>query len=108
MVDSDFVYIWQYTIKPDFAAEFLAAYESDGEWAALFSKDGNYIKTDLLHDAEKVDVYVTIDYWKSKEARDLFREKYSEEFEDLDKRCEAYTNSEVSIGDFIVNDSVAT
>lgn len=108
MADSDFVYIWQYTVKPDLTAEFLGAYASDGEWAALFSKDGNYIKTDLLHDTERVDVYVTIDYWKSKKARDSFREKYSEEFEELDRRCEAYTISEVLIGDFIINDTGAT
>ena len=107
MAISDFVYIWQYTIKPDLKAEFLAAYKSDGEWVALFSRDGNYIKTDLLHNTEKLDIYVTIDYWKTKEARDSFRERYSKEFEDLDRRCEAYTVSEVLIGDFVINDTGA-
>jgi len=108
MTGQSFVYIWQYTIKSGLESEFLSAYESDGDWAKLFSKDINYLKTDLLHCTEDSDVYVTIDYWTSKAARDSFREENSEAFKELDERCEAYTISEVFIGDFVINDARAT
>ena len=108
MADLSFVYIWKYAIKPDLETEFLSAYASDGEWVKLFSKDPNYIKTELLHDTEHPSVYVTIDHWTSKAARDTFREKHLDAFEDLDKRCEAITVSETLIGDFVINDARAT
>jgi hypothetical protein len=108
MSDPNFAYIWRYSIKPEMEAEFLAAYESDGDWAKLFSRDANYIKTDLLHDSEEAGVYVTIDYWTSKLARDSFRDEHPGAFNELDERCEAYTVSEVFIGDFTINDTRAT
>jgi hypothetical protein len=102
------VYIWKYSIKPELEQEFLSAYASDGEWVNLFSIDPNYIKTELLHDTEHSGVYVTIDHWTSKAARDSFRDKNADAFKELDKRCEAYTDSEVLIGDFVINHALAT
>lgn len=97
-----FVYIWKYTIALDFESEFLSAYRIDGDWSELFSRDSNYIKTDLLQDSVHKDQYMTVDYWNSKSARDSFRSKYSKEFEELDRRCEAFTKKEVFIGDYVI------
>ena len=102
MASGLFVYIWQYTIDPEFESEFLAAYGSEGDWARFFSRDTNYIKTDLLEDSNHKDQYVTIDYWTSKSARDSFRAKYSSEFDEIDTRCETYTKKEVFIGDYVI------
>jgi hypothetical protein len=108
MTHSNFVYIWQYSIDLERESEFLAAYQSDGDWAKLFSRDPNYIRTELLQDSSKQDVYMTIDYWTSKSARDSFRETHSTEFANLDERCESYTVHEVLIGDFVINEAGAT
>jgi quinol monooxygenase YgiN len=108
MADSNFAYIWRYSIKPDQRTELLSAYCSKGHWAILFSQDSDYIKTDLLQDSSDENVYLTIDYWTSKAARDAFREKFSEEFHALDQECEAYTVSEVFVGDFVIHDVGAT
>jgi heme-degrading monooxygenase HmoA len=97
-----FAYIWQYTIDPDCRQAFLAAYEPQGEWARLFSRDAAYIETVLLQDDKREDRYMTIDYWTSRSDRDAFREQYSIEFEELDSRCEAFTREEQFIGDFQV------
>ena len=105
---ANFAYIWKYSIKPEEEEGFLAAYHSKGHWATLFSRDRNYIKTELLRDSSDEYVYLTIDYWTSKAARDTFREEYSDEFDALDRQCEAYTVSEVLIGDFVIHDAGAT
>ncbi len=107
MTNSGFVYIWQYSIDLERESEFLAAYQSNGDWAKLFSKDSGYIRTELLQDTSKRNVYMTIDHWTSKSARDSFRETYSVEFTELDERCETYTVNEIFIGDFVVHEAGA-
>jgi len=108
MNSGSFVYIWQYIIDLNFKTEFLTAYRADGDWVQLFSRDANYIKTELLQNSNHKDQYVTVDYWTSKSARDLFRVKYSQEFEELDKRCEIYTKIELFIGDYVIFESNTT
>ena len=100
MTPGRFAYIWQYTIDPAHKQAFLAAYEPQGEWARLFSRDAAYIETVLLRDDKREDRYMTIDYWTSRSDRDAFRERYAIEFEELDGRCEAFTKEEQFIGDF--------
>jgi heme-degrading monooxygenase HmoA len=102
MMHPTFAYIWQYSINPERKDEFLAAYRTDGEWVKLFSKDRNYVRTELLQDSSDESVYVTIDYWTSKTARNAFRESFAEEFAALDEKCEAYAIKEIPIGDFII------
>jgi len=104
MQTEQFAYVWQYTIRADRLSDFLAAYRPDGEWTKLFSRDPNYIRTELFHDSDRSDRYMTIDYWTSRTARDAFRENYAAEFSRLDEKCEQYTLSEVFIGDFVVLD----
>lgn len=101
MMSERFAYIWRYTINPDRRSAFLAAYDPGGEWTRLFSRDPSYIGTVLLHDAENENRYVTVDFWKSRADRDSFRERYSAEFESLDSRCEAFTEDEQFLGDYV-------
>ena len=108
MTGSKFVYIWRYMIRPGRKADFLAAYHSEGDWAELFSRDSNYLKTELLQDVSDENVFITIDYWTSESARNSFRESFADEFGELDKKCEAFTVSEVLIGDFVVQGGDAT
>lgn len=108
MASDRFAYIWEYTIEPGRREKFLAAYNPEGEWAQLFSRDSSYIQTKLIQDINDEDRYVTIDYWKSKADRDSFRERYSNDFDNLDNRCEAFTQQEVFLGDFVeINDPAA-
>lgn len=101
MASARFAYIWRYTIDPTCRAAFLAAYNPKGDWAKLFSRDPCYIETLLVQDVEQEDQYVTIDFWTSKADRDLFRERYSVEFDNLDDRCEAFTKEERFLGDYV-------
>lgn len=108
MSKGNFAYIWHYTIDPNLEPEFLKAYQPNGEWAFLFSRDPNYIKTELLQSSNSKDQYMTIDYWTSESARDSFRAKYRKEFDELDQKCELYTKSEVLVGDFFAIEATST
>lgn len=101
MESERFAYIWRYTIDPARRSDFLAAYNSRGEWAKLFSRDPSYIETILAQDVEDENRYVTIDFWKSKVDRNSFRERYSIDYAGLDSRCEAFTKEEQFLGDYI-------
>ena len=54
--------------------------------------------TKLLHDTGQPDRYLTIDTWLSRSACDAFRDRYAKEFDDLDRKCEAFTVREELIG----------
>ena len=101
MTPARFAYVWQYTVRPDRLAEFLAAYSPGGDWTRLFSRDPAYLETVLFRDADDENRFVTIDYWTSRRDRDAFRQRHSVEFERLDSRCENYTEDEVFLGDFV-------
>ena len=97
-----FAYVWQYTVKPERLAEYLAAYRPDGAWAELFARDAGYLRTELFRDVDGADRYVTVDYWTSRAARDAFRERFAEEFSALDSACEDYTLEETFVGDYAI------
>ena len=101
MASERFAYVWRYTIDPAQRPAFLAAYQPDGEWTRLFSRDPSYLETSLLENVEDEDCYVTIDYWASKADRDAFRERYCDEFDSLDRKCEKFTLEEHFLGDYL-------
>jgi len=107
MASSQFAYIWQYQIRPDCRSDFLKAYSPSGDWAELFSRDPSYLGTKLLQDAEDENGYATIDYWRSRSDRDSFRERFSAEYNELDRRCEEFTVNEHFVGDYVEIDDTA-
>ena len=102
MSSEKFAYIWRYTIDPDCRPEFLAAYNPNGEWVQLFSRDPAFLGTAFLQDSDNEDVYVTVDYWRSKADRDSFRKRYAAEFDSLDRKCEEFTIEEQFFGDYVI------
>ena len=102
MASAQFAYIWRYTIAPEFRSEFLAAYNPNGEWVQLFSRDPAYLGTALFQDFDDENVYVTVDYWNSKADRDSFRERYAADFDGLDRKCEEFTRDEQFLGDYMI------
>ncbi len=100
MASEPFIYIWTYEVRPERRAEFLSAYRPDGDWAELFRKDPDYYRTELFCDSQNPNRFMTLDFWRSRAARDAFRQRYAREFAALDEACEAFTISETNIGDF--------
>ena len=96
-----FVAIWQFDIHPSLRSAFERAYGSDGEWAALFRRSPDYVRTDLLRDPAQPDRYLTLDYWQTQAAWVAFHSAYRVEYAALDARCLQFTTSEVHIGSFV-------
>ena len=96
-----FVIIWHFQVRPGREAEFEKAYGEDGEWVKLFRRGRGFLRTELYHESRKRRRYLTIDYWDSQESYATFRRQAVDEFEALDKRCEALTVSEIYLGSFV-------
>ena len=96
----EFVYVWEYRVRPDRIEEFLKAYGPEGDWVRLFRKAGGHLSTDLLESSEDPLRFLTVDRWESKDARDEFRDAFDAEFTELDARCEGFTEEENFLGDF--------
>ena len=95
-----FVYVWEYVVKREAKSDFERVYGPDGDWVRLFEKSEGYRGTLLCHDNDNELRYLTVDYWVSKNDRDLFRRQHAKEFEALDRRCEHLTETEHHLGDF--------
>ncbi len=97
---SNFQSIWEYEVKDEFRADFIEAYNSNGLWVNLFWECEGYIKTELRQDTDQPSRFITIDYWQSHSAFSAMKQMISDEYNKLDKQCEAYTLSENHIGFF--------
>ena len=94
------VHVWEYRVPATSESEFRRNYGPEGTWVRLFRRSPGHIETLLLHDAATPGRYVTIDRWKSAEAYTAFRERFAGEYEAVDRRCEALTTHELSLGTF--------
>ena len=95
-----FRYIWEFKVLPELEVEFLKHYGPEGSWVKLFKQDSSYLETILLTDNSKGNRYITLDRWKTEQAYKSFREKYSSEYNALDKLCEGLTKEEKFLGSF--------
>ena len=94
------VIVWEFRVRPERLADFLSAYAPGGDWDLLFRCGEGYLSTELLRDERDETRFLTIDRWDSREARDRFRLRFREEYDALDRRCEAVTLEETPVGDF--------
>ena len=90
------VILWRFRPRPGMEPAFEAAYASAGAWAELFRRDAEFLGSDLLRATDGS--YLTLDRWSSEGAFRSFRERFSAEYEALDRRCAAMIESESSLG----------
>jgi heme-degrading monooxygenase HmoA len=95
-----FVVVWAFRPNPAREPEFVEAYGPNGTWVALFRSDPRYLGSDLLRPADGSERYLTLDRWRSREAYEAFRTARRDEYEAIDRACEALTASEERIGEF--------
>lgn len=95
-----FLILWGFEVKPGCEEGFERVYGPEGEWAKLFREDTAYRGTRLARDLSRPRTYLTLDFWKSREAYEAFLEKYRAEYERLDAECEAFTSVEAPLGTF--------
>jgi heme-degrading monooxygenase HmoA len=97
-----FVVVWQFEVIEEKIAAFEAAYGPDGSWAQLFRSSPSYQGTELLRDAYVPGSYMTIDRWNSEEDFRAFRKTHDQDYEALDRACDALTSRESRIGAYTV------
>lgn len=94
--------LWEFNVSPQHRREFEIAYRSDGVWVELFRRDPAYVKTILVKNAAEQlrGSYLTIDVWRSREAYSQFKDRFAEDYSQIDKLCESLTESERFVGIF--------
>ncbi|MBX9695325.1 MAG: antibiotic biosynthesis monooxygenase [Cyanobacteria bacterium] len=95
-----FLVIWEFEVKPECAERFVSIYGYDGDWAQLFRKDENYQRSTLVQDPSRSHVYLTLDFWNSREAYESFKACHKEAYLSLDSICDDLTIAERHIGSF--------
>lgn len=92
------VVIWEFTLRPEHASAFEAAYGPAGAWVALFRRAPAYLGTELLADGSGR--YLTLDRWRDRAAYDAFRRSAAADYRSLDAACDSLTAAEREIGAF--------
>ena len=95
-----YVYVWRFRVRTGAEADFEAAYGPDGEWVRLFRQADGYLGTDLLHDMTDPRGYLIIDRWTTRQAWKEFRNARADEWDAIDRRCQALTELEEELGQF--------
>jgi heme-degrading monooxygenase HmoA len=93
-----FIVIWKYKVKEDMISEFEKLYGKDGEWISLFKKSSDYIGTEIYKGINNI--YITIDYWKSKETYNNFKNSFKINYFEIDKKGEGLTYEEENICEY--------
>jgi hypothetical protein len=94
--------VWEFHPKPERVADFERVYGTTGDWASLFRKSPHYHQTILARDLEVTGRYLLTDIWDDRASFDDFKKKFHEEYDRLDRECEALTLKEIQIGEFEV------
>jgi heme-degrading monooxygenase HmoA len=95
-----FVALWEFEVKPGYEEKFEKVYGANGAWAKLFAWDAAYRGTRLAHDVERERVYLTLDFWETREAYEKFKKKNAAEYDRIDQECEGMTETEKHLGGY--------
>ncbi len=95
-----FTIVWEFRVKPQFWSIFREEYSSSGIWAQLFRRAGGYRSTTLLTDVSEPYRAITIDRWEREEDFAEFKTTFADDYAELDRRCDVYTESDNRIGRF--------
>lgn len=95
-----FIVAWAFQVKPEQRRDFEYAYGPNGDWVRLFRTGDGYLRTELHRDSEKPGRYITLDFWRSSEQYEAFREQAKSAYQEIDRRCERLTESEELLGTF--------
>ena len=93
-----FLILWEYEVKSGSEKRFEDMYGPDGGWARLFQTDSRYRETRLLRDPFRSNVYLTLDFWVSRDSYEIFLANHKSEYQSIDALGETLTVSERRLG----------
>jgi heme-degrading monooxygenase HmoA len=95
-----FVVLWEFEVKPGSEERFERVYGPGGDWDSLFHRDSHHAGTHLFRDIAKPRIYLTADYWLSRESYEAFLRTAAAEYKSLDSIAEELTTNERHIGSY--------
>ncbi len=95
-----FVALWEFEVKRGCEERFENAYGPAGDWARLFRSDSNYRETRLLRDPFRPAIYLTLDFWNSRDVYESFLVEHRAEYEAIDKASAGLTINQRRVGWF--------
>jgi heme-degrading monooxygenase HmoA len=95
-----FLVLWEFEVKPGCEERFERVYSPGGDWDSLFRRDPNHAGTRLLRDTTKPRVYLTADYWRSRNSYEEFLQAQGTEYKHLDSLSEELTANQRHIGSY--------
>jgi heme-degrading monooxygenase HmoA len=95
-----YVIVWEFRPWPGMEERFEEAYGPQGIWATLFRESTGFISTELNRDLADPKRYLTMDFWESQDAYELFRESKASCYAAIDVQCEVLTEHEREVGRF--------
>lgn len=93
-----FLVLWEYEVKSGSEKRFEDMYGPGGGWARLFRTDSNYQETRLLLDPFRSNVYLTLDFWASRDSYEQFLASHKAEYQSIDALGESLTTNERRLG----------
>jgi hypothetical protein len=98
--ESAYIVVWEFQVKAEFEAEFIAAYGPDGEWARLFRRSPEFLGVELLGSVGNSTRFFTLDHWSSVSGLEAFLAANGTAYDVLDRRFGNLTVWERRIGGF--------
>jgi len=93
-----FLVLWEYEVKSGSEKKFEDLYGPAGDWAGLFRTDSHYRETRLLCDPFRLNVYLTLDLWTSRDSYEKFMASHKAEYQAIDALGESLTAKERRVG----------
>jgi hypothetical protein len=93
-----FLALWEFEVKPGCEKRFEKVYGPEGAWARLFRRHPHYHETRLVRDSFRQNVYLTMDFWSSRQSYETFMKKHKKEYQAIDSEGEELTVIERKLG----------
>jgi hypothetical protein len=93
-----FLALWEFEVKLGCEKRFEKVYGPEGAWARLFRRHPHYHETRLVRDSFRQNVYLTMDFWSSRQSYETFVQEHKEEYQAIDSEGEELTVSERKLG----------
>ncbi len=90
--------LWRFEVAADREANFVTAYNADGDWARLFATAPGFIRTELWRDGDGI--YLTADHWRSVEDFERFQATQGDEYRRLDAELDGIALAEMFLGSY--------
>jgi heme-degrading monooxygenase HmoA len=90
--------LWRFEVPADRIAQFVAAYEPDGDWGRLFATAPGFLRTELWRGSDGS--FLTADHWQSLAAFERFQAERGDDYRRLDAKLEGIASAETFLGAF--------